>query len=93
MLRDLGNRVDAVNHYQKSEEKWERELKDLTKQKKMHFSISRRSSSCRELKNINNIKSKAYKKHIYSSSNNYSSDTDYLSVSETKGYSLLNIST
>ena len=40
---DLGDRDDAVKHYNKSEHKWKKEMKALKKQNKMLFSIAKNS--------------------------------------------------
>ena len=52
-------RAEAVKNCKKSESKWKKEVKAQKKQNKMLFSIAKKSSSCREpknIKNINNIK-------------------------------------
>ena len=46
----MGNRAEAVKQYKKSENHWEKELKDLKKQNRILYSIAKKSSSRRELK-------------------------------------------
>ena len=72
----LINRNKAVKQYQKSENKWKREMKPLKKQNKMLFSKTRCSGSRREPKKINKIRAKESKKHKSSSSSSSSSDYD-----------------
>ena len=75
MVGGLGNSSYAFKHYQKTEKKWKRDLKDLKKQNKILFSMFKRLGSHRELKKIKKIKTKAYTKSSYSSSNMYSTGT------------------
>ena len=72
----LGNRSTADNQYRNSNKNWKRELEPLNKQNKMLFSMTKPSGSCRELKKIKKIRSKASKKHEYSISNISISDYD-----------------
>ena len=72
----LYNRANVVKRYQKTEKKWEKELKSLKKQTNILFRMSKRSDSCCELKKIKKFKSKASKKNSKSSINIYISDLD-----------------
>ena len=45
----MGSRAEAVKQYKKSENHWEKELKDLNKQNRILYSIGKKSSSRREL--------------------------------------------
>ena len=79
-MEALGNRADAVKHYQKTENKWKRELKNIRKQNTTLFSMAKLLGSLLELKKINNTHSKVSKKNIYYISDSSSSDPDsYLS--------------
>ena len=69
----MGSRDEAVKQYNNSESNWKKELKDLKNQNNMLFSITKKSRSRFELKNINNVREKASKKRCDSISN-YSSD-------------------
>ena len=81
---------DVDNHYQKTQKKWESDLKSLKKQNKILSSMAKRSVSRRELKNIKNIKAKASNNNIFSRNNSSSIDSDtyyslsLVTVSETK---------
>ena len=46
----MGSRAEAVKQYKKSENHWEKELKDLNNQNRILYSIAKKSSSRRELK-------------------------------------------
>ena len=70
----LGNRANFVNHYQKTEKKWRREMKTLKKQKNMLFTMADKSVSCHEIKKINKMNFKVSKKLSYSGSNISNSD-------------------
>ena len=63
---ELGHRDNVVKQYKTSKQKRKKELKDIRKQNKMFYSISKKSGSRRELKNIKKIKDKASKNHSYS---------------------------
>ena len=65
----------TVKQYKKYEKKWKEELKTLNKQNKMVYSITKKFSSRHEIKNINNIRSKASKKGCHYSNG---SPSDYL---------------
>ena len=69
---------DVDNHYQKTQKKWESDLKSLKKQNKILSSMAKRSVSRRELKNIKKICTKASNKDGSSSSDIYSSDSNSL---------------
>ena len=72
----LVNRANSVNRYRKSEKKLKRDLKALKKKNKILYSISKKSGSCRELKNIKDIRFKYSKKRSYSSSDSSSSGSN-----------------
>ena len=72
----MGNGSDAINNYQKNEKKWKRDLKALKNQRKIIFSMDKKSGLRREHKKIKKIKEKSSKKCSYSSSNSSSSDSD-----------------
>ena len=74
----LDNRAAAVNQCQKYENEWKRELKDLNKQNNIVLSIANQSGSCYDINKIKNIRAKTFKKHDYSSSDIYSSDSNSL---------------
>ena len=76
----LVNRASTVKKYQKSEKKLKREMEALKKQNKIIFSMAKRSGSHRELKKIKKMHAKESKKHDYSISNIYRSDS-YSSIS------------
>ena len=69
LVGPLGSRTDAAKQYKNSEHKWRKYLKSLKKQNKMLYSISKKSGSRREMKNIKKIRVKASKKRGDSSSN------------------------
>ena len=73
----IGNRAESIKNYNKYEHKWKKELKALKKQNKMLYIISKKYSSRRKLKNINNIKAEASRNHRYSVSNSSSIDLCY----------------
>ena len=68
----IESRVGDLREYKKSGNKCKKELKTLKNQNKILYSISKKSGSHRELKNINKIKDKASKKR-----RNYISDEYY----------------
>ena len=45
-----------MQQYKKSENKWKKELKDPKKQKRIIYSIAKKSGSRREINNINKIR-------------------------------------
>ena len=63
-----------MQHHNKSEKKWKKELKALNKQNKMLYSIAKKFGSRREIKNIKKIREKAYKMTSVSSSEDWDSD-------------------
>ena len=68
--------VESMKQY-KNSEKFKKELKYIKKQNKILYSISKKSGSRHEQKNIKNIKDKAPKKRCNDSSN--SSRDEYYS--------------
>ena len=64
----LGSKSIYVKQYNKSKYKQKKELKALRKQNKTLYSIAKNPGSLRELKKINNIRAKYFKKHGNSSS-------------------------
>ena len=72
---NMGSRDETVKQYKKYKSKWNKEVKALKNQKRMLFSISNKSGSCRELNNIKNIRAKYSKKRCNSSSDNSDSDS------------------
>ena len=76
LIGPMGSRSEDANQYKKSLNKWKEELKALSKQNKMLYSISKKSGSRCELKNIKKIKDKFSKKH-YNSGSNYSTNEYY----------------
>ena len=56
------NRINALQQYKKSENKWKTELKALKKQHKMIYIIAKKSGSRREIKKIEKIRAKASKR-------------------------------
>ena len=71
----IWSRTHAVQQYKKSENKWNKELKPLKKQKNMIYIIAKKSYLHRETKTIKKIKSEASKKTSISSSEDWSSDS------------------
>ena len=57
--RPIGIRSEAVKQYNNSKIKWKKGLKALKKQKKIIFTITRKSGSLRETMKIKKIRSKA----------------------------------
>ena len=72
----MGNSADTVKKYKTSEKKWKKDLKYIKKQNKIICSISKKSGSRREIKDINNIQEK-YSKKGHQSSSSSSSDNSY----------------
>ena len=60
---NLGNRDVAVKKFKNSKKKCKEDLKSLKKQNKMLYSISRRTGSHRDIKNIKKIRSNMSKKY------------------------------
>ena len=73
MVGTMVSRNNDVQQYKKSKNKWKKELKDLKKQNKMLYSISNKSDSRCDIKNINKIRSKYSKKTSESSSDDLES--------------------
>ena len=71
----LVNRACAVKHYHKTEKNWKGGMKYFRKEKKMIYSMTKKSGSHHDIKNIKKIHKKASKKCSYSSSDVYSSDS------------------
>ena len=71
----IGSRNHAMKQHNKSENKWKKDLKSLKKHNKMLYSISKKSGSRREIKNINRIRSEASKKTGVSSSEDWDSNS------------------
>ena len=69
----MGSSTNNVKKYKKPENKWKKDLKDLNKQNKMRYIISKKTGSRCE---INIIKAKSSKSTIVSSSDYL--DSDYL---------------
>ena len=69
-------RYKSVEQYKNSRHKWKKELKDLKKQSKILYSITKKFGSRHELKKIKNIKAKVSKKR-YDSRSDSSSDEYY----------------
>ena len=72
----LGNRENNIKKFQKSEKKFNRKLKSLKNQYKMLYSMSKCSRTRHKLKKTKKIRSKASKKHEFSSSSISGSDCD-----------------
>ena len=75
----MGSRYKAVNQYNQSESKWNRELKSLKKKNQIIYRITKKSGSHHEIKKIKKIRDKASRKRR-DDSINYSikkSDSDY----------------
>ena len=66
----------TVKQYKKYEKKWKKELKTLNKQNKMVYSITKKSSSRREINNIKKFWGETSKKGRNSSSIYSSDDLD-----------------
>ena len=49
-------RTNAVQQYTRYENKWNKDMKALNKQKNMLYSISKKSGSRRDIKKANNIR-------------------------------------
>ena len=81
----LGNRSDYVKHYIKYKHKWRKDTNYLKNQNKMIYSLSKKSGSHRELKNIKKIKAKASNNHRYSISNSSTSESDSYSYLSSDG--------
>ena len=71
------NRAESVKQYKNSKGKWKKDIKSLKNQNNLLYIISKKSGSRREIKKINNIRSKASKKRRDGSSNSSSEDSDY----------------
>ena len=52
---NMGNRDAAVKQFNKSKNKWKRDMKSLKNQNKMLYIIAKHTVSCKELNKINNI--------------------------------------
>ena len=77
----LGNRTDAVNHYQKTEKKRKREMKDLKKNNIIYIMVKKSGSRC-DPKKIKKTNNKSPKECSYSRSDDSISDSDsYSSLS------------
>ena len=64
----IGIRTHVVQHNNKSENKWKKELKALKNQNKMLYRISKKSISRHEIKKIKKIRTEASKNtRVYSS--------------------------
>ena len=70
----MGSRNNYVQQYNKSENKWNKDLKYLKNQNKMLYIIAKKSGSHREINKINNISTKSSKKTSDSSSDDLDSD-------------------
>ena len=70
------NRAESVKQYKNSKGKWKKDIKSLKKQNKLLYIISKKSGSRREIKKINNIRSKASKKRRDGSIDSSSEDSD-----------------
>ena len=70
------NRAESVKQYKNSKGKWKKDIKSLKNQNKLLYIISKKSGSRREIKKINNIRSKASKKRRDGSIDSSSEDSD-----------------
>ena len=86
LVGTMVNRTDAVKQYQKSENKWKKDMKYLRKQNNMIYSIANKYGSRRDIKKINNIRIKASKKNSDSSSDYSDSDSSLASDSSWETY-------
>ena len=71
----MRSRTDTVKQYQKSKNKWKKDLKYLNKQNKMLYRISKKYGSRQEINKSKNIREKASKKTSDSSSDDTDSDS------------------
>ena len=55
----LGNRANSVNHYQKTEDNWKKDMKALKKQNKMLLIMAKKYGLRREIKKVKKIKAKS----------------------------------
>ena len=74
--RGLGKRDAAVNQFHKSENKIQRNLKALKKQNKILFKLVKKTSYCKDMHKIKNIKAMKYNSSRNSDIDIYCSD-DY----------------
>ena len=58
----MGIRAEAVKRYKRSESKCKKEIKALKKQNKILYRISNKFGTSREIKKIDNMRSKGSKK-------------------------------
>ena len=77
----IGRITNAVQQHKMYENKQKKELKSLKKQNNILYSISKKSGSRREIKNINNIRAKYSKKTSVSSSKDRDFDSSISSNS------------
>ena len=70
------SKSEAVNHYKRSEIKWNKELKYIKNKNKILYSIVNKYGSLREIKNIDKIRDKVSKKRRDDSSDSSRNESD-----------------
>ena len=68
-------RVEDVKQWNKSRNKWKKEINDIKKQNKILYNIAKKAGSLRETKNTKEIKAKAPKKGRNDSNDSYSDES------------------
>ena len=79
MLGPMGSRTNTVQQYNKSENKWRKEMKALKNQNNMLYSIAKKSGSRREINKTKNIREKSSQKNSIYSSDDSDSDSSLAS--------------